>query len=381
METRSSATVFHVGILSVATFLLGVATVQNAVFAATPPLPSLVKAMKDSASKGFIFASSHDAIVERARKEGKLRVLSGLDQEANTVIREAFKKKYPFIDLYVEEIPVEAAQRLLLEMKTGKATGWDVNHLAIDLYSEYVPYQKKFDILGMAREKILNIPLPMIDPVNWNIVALGSDIQVIAYNPKLMPTETVPDRWEDFLKPELKGRKFVADIRTTTIASFVPLWGLEKTMDFARRIAAQQPTWARGYTRVAAGIVAGEYALFFGPTFGSVKRAQTKDASGSLGIKILDPVPSRIGDAHAISDKAEHPYSALLWLEFQAGPEGQKILDQSIPFGASLFSPGTVQAQLTEGKKVSLVDWEHFTKMQVYMGKAFEAYGFPKAEK
>ncbi len=48
---------------------------------------------------------------------------------------------------------------------------------------------------------------------------------------------------------------------------------------------------------------------------------------------------------------------------------------------ATLFSPATVQAQLTEGKKVSLVDWEHFTKMQTYMGKAFEAYGFPKVEK
>jgi len=331
----------------------------------------LIKAMQDSASKGLVFESSRDAIVVKARKEGKLRVLSGLDQEANTVIREAFKKKYPFIDLYVEEIPVDAAQRLLLEMKTGTATGWDVNHLAIDLYSEYVPYQKKFDILGMAREKVLQIPLPMIDPVNRNIVALGSDIQVVAYNTKLMRAENVPDRWEDFLKPELKGRKFVADIRTTTIASFVPLWGLEKTLDFARGIAAQQPIWARGYTRVAAAIVAGETALFFGPTFGSVKRAQMKDPSGSLGIKILDPVPSRIGDAHAIPDKAEHPYGALLWLEFQAGPEGQKILDQFVPFGASLFSPGTVQAQLTEGKRVSLVNWQYSIQMQVYMSKAF----------
>jgi Bacterial extracellular solute-binding protein len=277
-RTRSIIKVFHLGIFPVVTILLGNATVHNAVFAASTPAPSLVKAMKDSESKGFIFESSHDAIVDRARKEGKVRVLSGLDQEANTVIREAFKKKYPFIDLYVEEIPVEAAQRLLLEMKTGKATGWDANHLAIDLYPEYVPYQKRFDILGMAREKLLNIPLDMIDPVHRNIVALGSDIQVIAYNTKLMPAERVPGKWEDFLKPEFKGRKFVADIRTTAIASFVPLWGLEKTMDFARKIAAQQPIWARGYTRVAAGIVAGEYALFFGPTFGSVKRAQAKDA-------------------------------------------------------------------------------------------------------
>jgi hypothetical protein len=98
-------------------------------------------------------------------------------------------------------------------------------------------------------------------------------------------------------------------------------------------------------------------------------------------MKVLEPVPTRIGDAHAIQGKTEHPYAALLWLEFQATPEGQKILDQSIPYGASLFSPGTVQGQVTEGKKISLVDWSHFTNMQTYMGKTFEAYGFPKAEK
>ncbi|MGH7847681.1 MAG: ABC transporter substrate-binding protein, partial [Candidatus Binatia bacterium] len=319
--------------------------------------PAVLKASKEAESKGYIFETSHDEIVSKAKQEGRLRVLSGLDQQANTAIRDAFKKRYPFIDIHVEEIPVETGQRLLLEMKTGKATGWDANHLAIDLYPEYLPYQKKFDILGMAREGVLNIPVQMIDPANRNVVALGSDIQVIAYNTKLVPK--VPEQWEDFLKPELKGKKFVADIRTTAIGSFVPLWGLEKTMDFARRLAAQQPQWARGYTRVAAGLVAGEYALFFGPTYGSVKRAQAKDASGRLGIKVLEPVPTRIGDAHAVQEKATHPYSALLWLEFQATPEGQKILDQSIPYGASIFSPGTVQAQVTAGKKLSLVDWSH----------------------
>ena len=363
------------------TILLGICLARNVTVAGSATSPPLLKASKEAESKGYIFETSHDEIVSKAKKEGRLRVLSGLDQQANTTIRDAFRKKYPFIDIHVEEIPVETGQRLLLEMKTGKATGWDANHLAIDLYPEYLPYEKKFDILGMAREGVLNIPVQMIDPANRNIVALGSDIQVIAYNTKLVPTAKVPDQWEDFLKPEFKGRKFVADIRTTAIASFVPVWGLEKTTDFARKLAAQQPLWARGYTRVAAGLVAGEYALFFGPTYGSVKRAQAKDPSGSLGIKVLEPVPTRIGDAHAVSEKAEHPYAALLWLEFQATPEGQKILDQSIPYGASIFSSGTVQAQVTAGKKLSLVDWSHFTHMQTYMGKTFEAYGFPKAEK
>lgn len=350
-------------------------------FAASTSSPSLLKASKEAESKGYIFETSHEEIVARAKKEGRLRVLSGLDQQANTAIRDAFKKKYSFIDIQVEEIPVETGQRLLLEMKTGKATGWDANHLATDLYPEYIPHQKKFDILGMAKEKVLNIPIQMIDPINRNIVAFGSDMHPIAYNKKLMAENQVPDKWEDFLKAELRGKKFVVDIRTTFVASFVPAWGLEKTMDFARKIAAQQPIWIRGGTTGIARIIAGEYGLFPGPTFGSVKRAEAKDPSGSLGMKILEPVPTRIGDAHAVSEKAEHPYAALLWLEFQATPEGQKILDQSIPYGASIFSSGTVQAQVTAGKKLSLVDWSHFTHMQTYMGKTFEAYGFPKAEK
>ncbi|HWP56607.1 MAG TPA: extracellular solute-binding protein [Candidatus Acidoferrales bacterium] len=349
--------------------------------AASIPAPSLLKAAAEARAKGYIFETSHDEIVAKAKTEGRLRVLSGLDQQANSAIRDAFKKRYPFIEVHVEEIPVEAGQRLLLEMRTGKPGNWDVNHLAIDLYPEYLPYQKKFDILGMAREGVLNIPAQMVDPANRNVVALGSDIQVIAYNTKLLPAALIPEQWTDFLRPELKGRKFVADIRTTAIASFVPAWGLEKTLEFARNLAAQKPVWARGYTRVAAGLVAGEHKLFFGPTYGSVRRAQAKDPSGSLGIKVLEPVPTRIGDAHAVQEKAGNPYAALLWLEFQAGPEGQKILDDAIPYGASVYASATVQAQLTAGKKLSLVDWSHFTKMQEYMGKTFEAYGFPKAER
>jgi ABC-type Fe3+ transport system substrate-binding protein len=48
----------------------------------------------------------------------------------------------------------------------------------------------------------------------------------------------VPNQWEDFLKPEFRGRKFVMDIRPISLAVTVPAWGLEKTVEFARRIAA-----------------------------------------------------------------------------------------------------------------------------------------------
>jgi len=71
-------------------------------------------------------------------------------------------------------------------------------------------------------------PAGMIDPVNRNIVSYTTNTQVVTYNKKLISEDKVPNTWEDFLKPEFKGRKFLVDIRPQEVANLVPLWGLEK---------------------------------------------------------------------------------------------------------------------------------------------------------
>jgi ABC-type Fe3+ transport system substrate-binding protein len=208
-----------------------------------------------------------------------------------------------------------------------------------------------------------------------------STLQVVAYNKTLIAAEKVPDRWDDFLKPEFKGRKFTADIRPTEIAALVPAWGLEKTLAFSRKIAAQQPVWVRGGTRTVTAIAAGEYPMFLGPNYHSVRRAQEKDPTKNLGMKLPEPIPTRLSDTTAVFASAAHPYAALLWLEFLVSPKGQKIADENEPYGASLFLAGSAQESVTRGKKLSLVDWEHFDKMQGYQEKVVEAYGFPKADR
>ena len=67
--------------------------------------------------------------------------------------------------------------------------GVDVNDPISDYYNEYLPYQKKFDVLGMAEQKILQIPLQMVDPINRNIVVIGSSLQVAVYNKTLISAE------------------------------------------------------------------------------------------------------------------------------------------------------------------------------------------------
>jgi len=340
---------------------------------------ALQKAKQESEAKGFIFETSRDEIVAKAKKEGRLRVLTSLEIESLKPVSEAFKKKYPFIDLRAEEISgTDTYQRVILEMKAGTASGWDVNYLTTDYYDDYFPYLKKFDVLGMAQHGVLQIPTGMIDPTNRNIISYTTNTQIVAYNKKMIADANLPNTWEDFLKPEFKGKKFVVDIRPQEVANLVPAWGLEKTLQFARAIAAQNPVWIRGHSRTIAAMAAGEYAMLLGANLNATKRAMDKDRMGVLNYKVVEPVPIRIADHEAVYVKAASPYAGLLWLEFIGGPETQSIINRD--HKGSVFFPGTTPYQLTQGKKVSLVAWEHAPQLEELQKKVFEAYGFPKAE-
>ena len=343
--------------------------------------PALEKSKQDADAKGYVVINSHDQIVAAAKKEGKMRALSGLDPETIKAMVSAFRKKYPFLDVRVEEIEgTDAYQRFVLQLQAGAVKGWDATFIPIDFYKEYHPFQKKFDILEMAKNGVLQIHPGMIQPVDKNIVGTSSVIQVVAYNRKLLPDAKVPDSWDDFLKPEFKGKKFLADIRPFALACLVPLWGLERTLEFSRKLAAQEPIWVRGASRLIAAMIAGEYSLFMGPNFNSVKRAESRDKTGSLGFKAVEPIPARIARADAVLNTADNPHAALLWLEFHASAEAQEIMDKITPYQASIYHSGSATARITHGKKLSMVDWSHFPRMREYEDKIVEALGFPRAQ-
>ncbi|TMA85919.1 MAG: ABC transporter substrate-binding protein [Deltaproteobacteria bacterium] len=364
------------------TLLLIIFGIADTSIFATELSPALLKAKKEAEGKAYLFAASHDEIVNRAKKEGKLRVIVSLDAGILKRLSEGFTKKYPFIQVQADEIRgIDAYTRQLQELKAGLAKGIDVNEVDYDYYNEYLPHLKKVDMYGMVEQRVLQMPLQMVDPINRNIVAVGSGIQVVAYHKKLIPADSVPDTWEGFLKPEFKDRKFALGIRPKDVAALVPAWGLEKTLDFARKLTAQNPIWVSGDTRTITSMLAGEYSLFFGPNYDAVLRAKNKDKTDVLGYKLVEPVIVRLNESEGILAAAEHPYAALLWLEFAASAEGQKVLEEAGPYEGSVFIQGTVQEKAVRGKKQSLVDWSHYTKIPEYIKRVVEAYGFPRAEK
>ena len=115
--------------------------------------PALQKAKQDAEARGFSFITSHDEIVAKAKKEGELRVLGNIEPAVIKAGMAAFMKKYPFLNVVGRETTgSDAAQRTVLELKSGAAREWDTVGPTQDFRSEYLPYLGKIDILGMAEQ-------------------------------------------------------------------------------------------------------------------------------------------------------------------------------------------------------------------------------------
>jgi ABC-type Fe3+ transport system substrate-binding protein len=349
---------------------------------AAAPGSDLAKARQAAEAKQYTFLDSHDEIVAKAKAEGRLRVLSSFDAETYRPMINAFRQKYPFLKVQAEQITgTEADQRFLLEIKAGTVRQWDAFSLTSEFYKDYPPYLKKFDFLGMAKHGVLQIPAGMIDPDNRNIVALTSSVSIIAYNKSRIAPEKVPDTWEGFLKPEFKGRKFLVDIRPHPYRTMVPAMGLDWVLDYCRKLAAQEPIWVRGQTRVLTSLAAGEYAIFAAVNYHSTMGVAKKDPLGNLQVKVVEPVPLRLSATEAILNGAQHPHAALLWLEFQASPDGQKIIDEYEPVKSSVYSPGSAVERLMRGKKLATLDWKDYAESGDLVEKIVAAFGFPKEDK
>ena len=359
----------------------GILVFAPAVHAATPS-SALMKAKQDAEAKGFLFIADRAEIVAKAQKEGRLRVISSMEPETAKASVAAFKKRYPFIDLNIQaRTGSESAQQLVLQVKSGVAAKeWDVVSTSSDHINDYIPHLWKVDLQGMAEQGVLQIPHQMVDSTQRNIVAFHSRFQVVAYNKNLVPAARVPKAWEDLLKPEFKGRKISLDIRPGGLTTLIPAWGLDKTLDFARRLASQDPIWVRGDPRAITGMLAGEIPMMAAANFHDLKRAQKKDPLGVLQYAILEPVPFRLALAQSILATAQYPHAALLWFDWLATVEAQKIADEHEPMASAVYVRGSAVEQELKGKKLSAVPWESYQNLQPWAGKIFEAYGFPKAD-
>ena len=349
--------------------------------ATTEPLASLLKAKREAEGQGLLFLQHHDEIVAEAKKEGRLQFLMSEEPRTISSLIQVFKQKYPFIDARGEETSgSDVGQRFVLELETGQTRKWDSGLLHLEWYSRYLPLSKKFDILGMAQEGVLNIPPRMIDPNSRRFVSASSDVTAAVYNRCALKDARIPDSWEDFLTPDLKGRRFVADFRPAIFPSMAAGAGEQWMLDYARRLGAQDPVWIQGSTRIIRAVASGEHLLSHGVNYGSALPIAAKDPTGCFQVKVIEPILARINKPYFIVDGAPNPFSALLWLEFLASTPSQAILDKLGLSSGSILAPDSDSEKLVRGKKVWLRDWNANHQSEKWMKMALAAFGFPRGD-
>ena len=74
-----------------------------------------------------------------------------------------------------------------------------------DFYTELTAHAKRFDLLGMAGQKVLAIDPKMVDPDLRAVASVANSVGAVAYNKNRLAAELVPNSLGDFLKPEFKG--------------------------------------------------------------------------------------------------------------------------------------------------------------------------------
>ena len=337
------------------------------------------------------FVTSRDELMKLAEGEAQIGVaLDTSVPEQQQMLVDMFQELHPFVkQVDITDLQgTQARTRLLAEISAGQARDVDLAYASQEAYDEWLQYMKSWDIYGMAEAGILDIPLGMIDPESRSIVALGSSTAAVLYNKDLIAEEDVPDDWFGFLDPRFSRDNLgmVVNLDATNEALMVPTWGMDRTVEYARGIAAQNPIWTDSQAKGAQLVQQGEVAVFPMTHAHTATRtiAAAKEAGeDNVGMKIIEPTPLRPTRPMGVLEWAEHPHVAMLWLEFVASDAVQKALNETDPPQSSYYStwddPSSLKSFVGD-REVAFSGFEDYPKIAGWIEKIQEAWGFPTAE-
>lgn len=265
------------------------------------------------------FSQGREALVEGAKKEGKVVWYGSLSLEDIKRLSTAFEKKYPFLKVDIFRASGEKlANRILTETRAGKYL-FDV--LATSAFEVWPLYKR--GLLGKYVSPESKPYGPEFKDPEGAWVDLYNNYYVIGYNTKLVAKKEAPKGWDDILHPRWKG-KFAMDMEEYEwYMAMLAFMGEEKGKAFMRRLAKQDIQWRKGHTLIAQQMVAGEFpaALIY------AHRAEKMKPKGAP----IDWEPSQnpiVSGMRVVSIGARpaNPNAARLLFDYVISKEGQNLI-------------------------------------------------------
>lgn len=260
-------------------------------------------------------------LLEKAKKEGKVVLYTGVAIDDLKQMTSAFEKKYPFVKVDIfRSGAAKLFARALSEYRAGK-------YLADIFGSSFWATQQYFEkeLLGTYRSPEREaIPDYCKDREGyWSCDYIN--VGVIAYNTRLVPREKAPRSYQDLLDPWWKGKIGLDDTGFRWYGSMLKIMGKEKGQNFMQQLARQNISFRRGQTLLAQLLQAGEFHAVINLYNNDIEALKSKGAPVDWVAPLDQPTvvtPHVIG----IAKNPPHPSAARLYIDFILSREGQQAL-------------------------------------------------------
>ena len=250
------------------------------------------------------------ALIEAARKEGKITIFGSLQDEVMKEIQARFDKKYPEVkSVYWRASTTAVMDRAINEFRTGKVT-WDVFFTGVDameimrnegMFLKYqTPAAKNFD---SAYHHNFYSP-------NYRSSIIG-----FVYNTRYIKPSDAPKSYWDYVDPKWDGKTTMSDPTShTSMAKWISslhlvLGDKNKEDEYAQRLGSSRPLLHRSLTPAVESIANGEKPL-------GIAYIKYVCDMGKVGAP-LDYVrlPAYLGESNyiAIGSKSTNVNAAKLW--------------------------------------------------------------------
>jgi len=262
-------------------------------------------------------AQSPAALIEAAKKEGRLVWYTSMAVDTSKPLLDAFLKEHPFLKAELVRAGEEQLMtRILSETRAGK---WLFDAISTSAMSVLVERQMIAPYAVPEREAFLS---EFKDPRGyWTGVFVNN--LVLGYNTNMLPAKDAPRNYPDLLDPKWKGKMLMDSTDYDWFGTLVTVWGKEKTVEYMKRLAQQQPLWRRGHGLTAQLLGAGEVPLAWAYNF-RIERMK-KDGAPVDWIETFDPIVCTVSGM-GVGAKAAHPNAAKLLVNFATSKKGQQMI-------------------------------------------------------
>ena len=284
---------------------------------------------------------SQSALIEAAKKEGKVVWYTSMAIDTSKPLLDAFLKEYPFIKADLVRVGEEQlTNRMMSETRAGQ---WLFDAFSTSSIGAFIERKMITPYLAPERDAFMD---QFKDPQGYWTGVFANNL-VLAYNTKMVAAKDAPKDYPDLLDPKWKGQILMDPTDYDWFGTLITAWGREKTVQYMQRLAKQQPSWRRGHGLTAQLLGAGETGLAWAYSF-RIERMKREGAPVEW-IETFDPIVITISGI-GLSAKATSPNAAKLLINFATSKRGQEMVREMrrIPARGDVkpFAPKMDQSKL-----------------------------------